>query len=90
MSNLLHPVFADILAPLAPKPAVCPKCHGTGETASYGILDCSEPGCAAAVDRHALNTAVAALGPMTRDDLVWHVFQAGMARGKLESKTEKY
>jgi hypothetical protein len=77
MANLLHPAFADILAPIAPKPAVCPKCHGTGETGRYAILDCSAPGCTAATDRAALNTAVAALGPMTLDDLVWHVFQAG-------------
>lgn len=77
MTANLHPVFAAILEPLTAKPVVCKKCHGTGETGCQGILDCSAPGCTAAADRHALNVAVAALGPMLLDDLVWQVYQMG-------------
>ena len=54
---------------------ICPHCQNTGKTQGSGYLDCVH--CDAAVERAALNAAIAALPPMTKDDLVWYVFQAG-------------
>lgn len=53
----------------------CNVCLDTGEVGQLGYLDCTA--CDAAETRTALNAAIAALPPMTKDDLAWYIFQAG-------------
>ena len=57
----------------------CPICSGSGESTGNGMLDCPAPDCTAATDRATLNDSIAALGPMTRDDIAWAAYRAGVA-----------
>ena len=53
----------------------CNVCLDTGEVGQLGSLDCVH--CDAAETRATLNAAIAALPPMTKEDLAWYIFQAG-------------
>mgnify|MGYP001610819689 CR=1 FL=1 len=57
----------------------CTICGDTGEAFRYGSLDCAAPGCTAAVERAALNDAVAASEPLSEYDLQWLAYQLGKA-----------
>lgn len=57
----------------------CTICGGSGESTGNGMLDCPAPDCTAATDRATLNDSIAALGPMTRDDIAWAAYKAGVA-----------
>ena len=57
----------------------CKVCDDTGETGQYGILDCEETGCTAAVERDAVCAAVAAAEPLSKYDLQWLAYQLGKA-----------
>lgn len=57
--------------------AACPICHGSGETRSNGILDCTAPGCNAAVERTELNETIDRHQP--EYDLIWAAYLHGKA-----------
>ena len=49
--------------------------YNTGEVGQRGYLDCGW--CGAAVERVALNQAMADAGPMIEQDAFWHAYQLG-------------
>lgn len=53
----------------------CSHCNGTGELRGMGYYDCTN--CSAADERTALDAQLAALPPITRDDLNWAAYRAG-------------
>jgi hypothetical protein len=55
----------------------CKVCNGSGEVGQYSILDCTQPGCNAAVERAALMEKIHAAPKMDEYDLAWFCYQAG-------------
>lgn len=53
----------------------CLWCENTGESGQAGILDCAQPNCTAAADRHAMNEFVANLKHATDYDIHWAIHQ---------------
>lgn len=58
--------------------STCPICKNSGETGSYGVLDCSAPNCTAAVERLALEAA-ASTASLTDYDARWMAYGLGKA-----------
>lgn len=70
----------------------CHVCDGTGESGTFGIYDCTEPGCTAAVERFAFDMALAEFeareGRMHPHDARWFAYRMGKEAARVEAKNK--